>query len=146
MTLNSGDVIYLDSNVFIYATETNLPNTRGLARLFDSFLKGAYTAVTSELTLAEVLVKPLRDNNQRLITIYKEIISESGYIKVLPVGRPILERSALMRSVNTRLRLPDAVHLASALLTKSAYVLTNDFRMAQDAKGFGLAPISFEDL
>ncbi len=53
-----GKVVYLDSNVFIYAVEgfaERRPFVEGPFRQIDS---GRIDAVTSELTLAEVLVKP----------------------------------------------------------------------------------------
>ena len=50
--------IYLDTNIFIYALEGYRIFRTALATLFDALDRQELTAVTSELTLAEVLMKP----------------------------------------------------------------------------------------
>ena len=57
-----GSRIYLDTNVFIYALEAYPEYELSLNSLFSAIDSGKLTAVTSELTLAEVLIKPMIDN------------------------------------------------------------------------------------
>ena len=56
-----GRSVYLDSNVFIYAVEGMEPYQADLRNLFVQIASSKIIAVTSVLTLAEVLVKPFRD-------------------------------------------------------------------------------------
>ncbi len=57
--------VYLDTNIFIYALE-GYPTFRAvLTTLFAALDRGDLVAVTSELTLAEALVKPLLDHHAR---------------------------------------------------------------------------------
>lgn len=58
----SGSRIYLDTNIFIYAIEGYPEYQSILTSLFSLFDEGTYSAVTSELTLAEVLIKPMKEN------------------------------------------------------------------------------------
>ncbi|HSZ59707.1 MAG TPA: hypothetical protein VK797_28950 [Tepidisphaeraceae bacterium] len=60
----AGTKVYLDANVFIYAVEGFAGVGAKLTTLFQRFDRGELQAVTSELTLAEVLVKPLRDGKK----------------------------------------------------------------------------------
>ena len=64
--------IYLDANIFIYALEDASGVGVKLRTLFPRFDSGELHAVTSELTLAEVLVKPIRDGNSAIVDTYKK--------------------------------------------------------------------------
>jgi len=61
-----GERVYLDTNVFIYALEEYPRYVQALTELFDSIDAGRLKAITSELTLAEALVKPMMDGNAAL--------------------------------------------------------------------------------
>ncbi|MEH2145360.1 type II toxin-antitoxin system VapC family toxin [Nostoc sp.] len=54
-----GTRLYLDTNIWIYALEGYLPFIQDLTQLFQSIEQGNLSVVISELSLAEVLVKPL---------------------------------------------------------------------------------------
>lgn len=54
-----GDRIYLDTNIIIYALEGYSEYISSLEQLFTAIDEGKMGAVTSELTLAESLVKPM---------------------------------------------------------------------------------------
>ena len=59
-----GEQIYLDTNIFIYALEAYPEYVSILTSVFAAIDKGQVKAVTSELTLAEVLIKPMMDDNE----------------------------------------------------------------------------------
>jgi len=99
-----------------------------LNELFEAFDEGHLKAITSELTLAEVLVKPLIDNNSRVSSAYQNAIQNSQVLEVVPINRTILIESARLRST-TNLRLPDAIHAATAMLSGCETFLTNDKRL-----------------
>lgn len=60
----------LDTNIFIYALEGYPVLRPTLTQLFERIDHGAIQAVTSELTLAEVLVKPLLDRSREREAAY----------------------------------------------------------------------------
>ena len=108
--------IYLDANIFIYALE-GFPEFKSiLTELFLAIDDHKVQAVTSDLTLAEVLVKPLKDGNLTLIETYKQAIESGAGLSVTSVSRAILIEAATLRS-QIKLKLPDGIHVATALQT-----------------------------
>jgi predicted nucleic acid-binding protein len=123
-----GNRIYLDTNVWIYAIE-DFPEFSGVIRkLFQAIDQGRLTAFTSELSLAEALVKPIQSNSVRYQEIYKAAIAPTNQLSVIPVDRNILIRAAQVRA-NTGLKLPDSIHVATAISTNCTTLVTNDRRM-----------------
>lgn len=123
-----GERVYLDTNVFIYALEGYPDFVDELTELFENFDEGNLRAVTSELTLAEVLVRPFIDGNVERQTAYQQVLQSSEALEVVTVSRDVLIEAARLRSVST-LRLPDAIHGATARLTGCETFLTNDRRL-----------------
>jgi predicted nucleic acid-binding protein len=125
----TGSSLYLDTNIFIYACEGFPEYADKLLELFETIDSGKITAVTSELTLAELLVKPFMDGNTHRQTIYRDTIQDSDLLSVYPVTRDILIEAARLRSISS-LRLPDAIHIATAGFAGCNAFLTNDRRIA----------------
>lgn len=124
MTRLIGRTVYLDSNVFIYAVERVPPYAEAFRPLFRSVLAGETPAVTSEVTLAEILVKPFRTRDAQLMTAFEDALSGPG-LTVVPVSRAVLVQSARLRAAS-RMKLPDSVHAATAQLAGCDVLLTND--------------------
>jgi predicted nucleic acid-binding protein len=122
-------LVYLDSNVFIYALEGYQEYSKLLEPLLDSLDSGRNAAVTSELTLAEVLVKPMIMGDKALQSVYEETLSESDALSVVPVSREVLIEAARIRAEVQSIRLADAVHAATSRLRKAAVFVTNDSRL-----------------
>ena len=119
--------IYLDTNVFVYALEGYDQFRLPLTELFATIDQGLLQAVTSELTLAEALVKPLLDRNPEREAVYHRILRSSSHLLVMPVTRDILVTAAHLRA-EQGLKLPDAIHAATAQLSGCQQFLTNDSR------------------
>ena len=67
----TGRRVYLDANVFIYGLEQNLsPFDQAAGAVLRAVDEGAFEAVTSELTLAECLVKPLQTGSREAVEVY----------------------------------------------------------------------------
>jgi predicted nucleic acid-binding protein len=81
--------------------------------------------VTSELTLAELLVKPYRDQDLAQPAQYKKAIANRQNFFIVPILRDLLIDAAEVRA-NTQLKLPDAIHAATALRTDCTTFITND--------------------
>jgi predicted nucleic acid-binding protein len=121
----NGDRIYLDVNIWTYALEGYPAFVQDLTQLFQSIDRGTLAAFTSELSLAEALVKPLQAQNISQQEIYKQAIANRQNVSVIPVQREILIEAAQLRAT-TKLKLPDAIHFATALQTSCQTFLTND--------------------
>ncbi|MDQ3563364.1 MAG: hypothetical protein M3436_04215 [Pseudomonadota bacterium] len=82
--------VYLDANVWIYALEGYAAYAVALKTLFARIDTGEITAITSALTLAEVLVKPFADGNTALQRLYSETLQDVDLppIKHVPLQHP----------------------------------------------------------
>lgn len=129
--LNSqlGRRVYLDTNIIIYAVEGYEAHAARIKFLLQGMTEGTVTAVTSDLGLAEVLVKPKRDRNQKLEEVYRQFLLPTESFRNIAVSREILEAAAGIRA-NSALKLPDAIHFASAIDQDCDSFLTNDERFA----------------
>ncbi len=88
------------------------------------------TIVTSELSLAEVLVKPLREQDFDLIIAYNNLLSvrPSDQIETIPISRNILGLAARIRNKKPSIKLPDAIHIATAEFSGCSEIITGDKR------------------
>ena len=117
--------VYFDANIVIYAVEGFADVAAQIRALLAALDTAEIAAVTSELTLAEVLVKPLREHNQAAQQAYKSFLTPTPVLQLAPVNRDVLEEAARLRAT-TSLKLPDAIHLATARLGGCDSFLTND--------------------
>lgn len=120
-----GDRVYLDANIVVYAVEGFAPHAKAIKALLRAVDDGELTVATSDLTLAEVLIKPFRDANAALEAAYRQFLAPSSVLQVAPVSRSVLIDAARLRSA-TGLKLPDAIHAATASSLGCDSLLTND--------------------
>jgi predicted nucleic acid-binding protein len=120
---------YLDTNVIIGITETQSAMPDGQKGLVDAILNRKLIGVLSEITLAECLVKPIKENDRALIDLYTELFSEDSGLIILPVDRIVLIEAAYVRARH-KIKLPDAIHFATAQLSGCSSFITNDHRLA----------------
>lgn len=120
-----GPLVYLDTNIFVYLFEGFDPYISLIVPLIEKIEKGEIHSFTSELTLAEALVKPLRDQNEAWQKVYQYGIQTSPTLTVAPITRDILIQAAVIRARNN-LKLPDSIHMATAQLSSCKTFLTND--------------------
>lgn len=120
-----GNICYLDTNIWIYALEGFPAYAPALTELLTQIDQGNLQGITSELTLAETLVRPLQLGNQQQQLMYQQAIANAPHLSVIPVRRDLLIQAAKLRAT-TALKLPDAIHAATALATHCTTFLTND--------------------
>lgn len=119
----NGDVkIYLDTNVFIYATEY-ADERRTL--LVDLFLSGL-SFITSSITLAELVDKPHQLRQDRFIDIYRANITNSSWLTVVPADEAIAYYAGVLKSGRKGLKPPYALHLSTAIGMGCSHFLTGD--------------------
>ena len=95
-----------------------------MAQLWKSLKANEIEVFTSELTLLETLVQPIKQNNQPLVSAYETLLTNTD-IKLLPISLDILRESANLRAVQN-LKTPDAIHAATAFSANCEYFITND--------------------
>jgi predicted nucleic acid-binding protein len=122
--------VYLDTNIFIAAFEMVGDQSDYAWRILDAIDSGALLGVTSELTLAEVLIRPMQDGDDELVQRYQSIISRGEGFEVVAISRGILIEAAILRTVRRTLRLPDAIHVATARLDDCGFLVSDDRRLS----------------
>jgi predicted nucleic acid-binding protein len=134
--------VYLDANIIIYVVEDVAPYAEHARSLLHAMASGTVEAVTSELTLAEVLVGPLRAGNESIGNAYTTFLYRSIGLVTMEVSREILVAAGELRAA-TSLRLPDAFHGATARRAGCTAFLTNDERLKSIP---GIATVLLKDL
>lgn len=125
LNLPASGVVYVDTQISIYTVE-KFPNYAPLCLpLWQAGQASVITIVSSELSLLETLVMPLRNQDAALISDYRHLLLHSD-MKLLPITQEILEDAARLRAQISGLKTPDAIHAATALRYGCALFITND--------------------
>jgi predicted nucleic acid-binding protein len=104
----------LDTNILIFAVEGADNDDLVLAcRKLVFETPGLPAFVVSEIILAELLVRPLREGNLDLVRFYRRLLTDMRAFRIAQASRGVLLEAARLRSVSN-LKLADAVHLATA--------------------------------
>jgi predicted nucleic acid-binding protein len=128
---HSSPRIYWDTNIFIETFEGPSDRRSKLtALLLAGWRAPRPFFATSELTLAELLVGPIEARKDDLIQLYENWTLPNRHMDVIPIDRSVLRNAALLRALNKSLKLPDAIHLASAKAAQCQQFLTCERRLS----------------
>ena len=118
--------VALDTACFIYFIEEHPVYLPEIEPIFAAIAAGRLQAVTSALTLLEVLVVPYRAGDTALANRYEGLLTRSLGLRTIALDRSQLRTAAQLRAVYPKLRTPDALQLAAALSTRCGALVTND--------------------
>ena len=124
LNISAGSIVYVDTAIIIYSMERFSDYFPLLEPMWRQLQTSEIQVITSELTLLETLVMPLRNGNTDLIDRYEGILLSSE-ISLIPISQTVLKQAASLRST-TNLKTPDAIHAATALNLNCTIFLTND--------------------
>jgi predicted nucleic acid-binding protein len=125
--LTQGATVMVDTAPFIYVLESHPQWADQFVGLFEVAAKGDLTIALSTITLAEVLTGPFKVGQTALAKRYEKALSQ---YKVIAVSAAIAALAAQLRA-RYRLKLPDAIQLASALDIGAAAWVTHDRDFSQ---------------
>ena len=117
--------IGIDTNVFIYVVEEHPVYLRFVEPVFQWLDKPQHLAITSTLTMLELLVKPYRDANIDLINRFYSVLSTHPRLHWVELTLPIADEASRLRA-EYNLRTPDAIHAATALTSHVQGFIAND--------------------
>lgn len=123
-----GARIYMDTNTFIAFAEGVESARAPVSDLFSGADSKKWQLVTSELTLAEVLIRPLRLGQQELIALYEQLLAPREGLLRQPVSLEILRTSAQPGGA-LGMKLADAIHAATAHEFSCQFLITEDKRV-----------------
>ncbi len=134
--LRKHPVIALDSSIFIYHLEDH-PRYAPLTEIiFDALEKGMNTGITSYLTLMEIMTKPKAEGLLQVARDYEYYLTTFPNLTFYEMGLEIARKASDLRAAE-RIKSPDAIQLATAILCGAAAFLTND-RIFDRVKGIDI--------
>ncbi len=116
-------LIYADAQIPIYSVDNHLKYGAICAPLWQ--VKAGATLVSSELTLMETLVGPLRSGNT-VRQNQREALWQQVNTRLLPITQDVLREAARLRATIPALKTPDAIHAATALRNGCVLFVSND--------------------
>jgi predicted nucleic acid-binding protein len=115
-------LLLIDSSPLIYFFEDHPKFASRFSPVFDALNTGRLRLAVTTITIAEVIIGPLRAANEQAAREYRSRL-ESW--QVVPLNSDIAESAARLRAT-LRLELPDAIQAASALSINAAALVTHD--------------------
>lgn len=123
--VRTGAKVYLDTNILVFLVEGHDLLQANVDTLLRRIEAGDLSVATSELSVAEVLVKPYATGNMRLAALYEALLVPGPQMTIVPIDLSILKSAARLRAM-TKAKLPDAIHVATAMALRCDYVVSND--------------------
>jgi predicted nucleic acid-binding protein len=117
--------VLIDTSVWIYHFEQNSTFGEAAGHVIEQLEAGKFRGIASELTLLELIVKPLQLGRQDAADDYETLLSYFPNLELEPISRAILLDAAALRA-RYRLRTPDAIQLATGLHSGATLAITND--------------------
>lgn len=118
--------VFWDTNLLIYRIEQVAAWSTQMEALVAWQKEEKLEAVTSTLSLAEILARPLSLGKHKLADRYRDIICEIG---ALPFGAEEASVAARLRAQYAELKPADAMQLACASVCGVQLFLTSDRRL-----------------
>lgn len=125
LNIPAGALVYLDTNAVIYSIETDPIFWPILKPVWESAARGAISLFSSELTILETMVAPMKKGDQVLVAAYEQLF-RSPDLQLTSITREVLRRAGRLRATTPGLRTPDAIHAASAIERGCTSFVTND--------------------
>lgn len=124
-----GTTVGLDTAPLIYFVEKHPKYLPLVYPFFQAVERGDLQAVTSALTLTEVLVHPYKRGDQSSVKQYSQMLLNTRNIETLPVSPEIATEAARIRAA-FGLKTPDSIQLATAKIGGATCFFSNDNRIA----------------
>lgn len=118
-------LIALDTSVFIYQLEANARYLPLTDLIFSWLERPDAKAVTSTITMTELLVAPYRGSDDQRVDEFYALLSTFPNLEWMAPDLEIADLAARLRAVH-RLRTPDALQAATAAYAGATALITND--------------------
>jgi predicted nucleic acid-binding protein len=126
--LQNNHCIALDTNIFIALFAREPLGARVVPIIDAAADNGRMELITSVLSFAECAVKPYQEGNWGALDQIK-LMFQMPHLTVYPVDDQVAEEAARIRAVYN-FKMPDAIHVATAVIHRADVFLTNDYRLA----------------
>ncbi len=117
--------VCIDTAPIIYFIEKNQRYLNVVRPVFAEIEAGRIDAITSTITLLEVLVQPIRKSNRSLAEKYREVLLYSEGLTTFEILHEVSEMSSELRAKYS-IKTPDAIQVAVCILYDAKKFITND--------------------
>ena len=117
--------IGVDTSLFIYLIEKDVAFLAKAEKILKEIESGKVEGVFSIIGLMELLVGPKKKGRKDIAIQYKKIITEFANLKIAGINENIVDLASDLRAKYS-LRLPDCIHLATAIDSGADKFITND--------------------
>ncbi|MCK6509189.1 PIN domain-containing protein [Myxococcota bacterium] len=126
-----------DTAPLIYFVEAHATYSSVMFDVMRSIDQGSLFGVTSVLTLLELLTKPIQQGDLALQNEYVELLTTASGFEVIDITPNVAQDAARLR-VRYRLKTPDALQIAVAVVSGCQAFITNDstFRRVGEMRVF----------
>lgn len=118
-------LIGLDTMIFIYHFEKNKKYFPLTTSILNSIESGKVKALTSIVSLIEILTGALKLKDKSLAEQYRLTLTSFPNLQLLDLDQKIGSKAAELRA-NYDLKTPDAIQVATAMVSKADSFITND--------------------
>lgn len=123
--LRRHSLIALDTPVFIYHMQAHPRYFACTDCVFDWLERPSARAITSTITMTELLVQPYRDSNEEAADKFRGLLSTHPNLAWVAPNLEIAATAARIRALR-RLQTPDALQAATAVHSLATGLITND--------------------
>lgn len=99
LTLPSNGTVYVDTPAVIYTVEPHPLYAPLLRPLWQASQTQSLPIISSELTLLETLVHPLRNADAALQAAYERLLLSTPEVRMLPLTQDVLRKAAQLRAL-----------------------------------------------
>jgi len=128
-------VLAADTMIFIYHLQEHPRYVPATQVILDAWEAGSHQGVTSVISLAEVLVKPLRDGNNVAAEDYRRLLTTFPNLRLCDVNQSVAEAAARLRAVHGQ-PMPDMIQVATAIIAGATGFVSNEpaFKRIKDVE------------
>ncbi len=124
-SLARGSRVTIDTAPIVYLFEDHHEYLKYYMPLFERIEAGEIQAIISVVTLAEVLAGPLRHGNEIMADRYYRALSKGNNWQIQAMDSELAFLAARIRT-RYKLKLPDAIQVATAIQSTSVALVTHD--------------------
>lgn len=117
--------IALDTSVFIYQLEANVRYVAFTDLVLSWVEQSGHTALTSTITMTELLVPSYRDGDEHRVDDFYGLLSTYPNLRWIAPNLEVADIAARLRAAH-RFRTPDALQAATAIHGHATGFVTND--------------------
>lgn len=135
-------ILALDTNIFICALNIKDPRQEEIRQLLEEIKRRDIEVFISVLVLEEFFIRVYKQGREKDTSSILDFITLGNMSTVVDVNSKIALLAANLRAKYPSLRSPDAIHLASAIISGADIFITTDRKIPRAVEGLKVIVIA----